>query len=103
MKYLLLPLAALLPACAAQVSHPTKSVAEMQVDIDFCTDEANRKNRLDAVAALYEAYDCLEAKGYQRGGGALGAKVEKTLGEKGPKERGPVPPCAVPCRRPAPK
>ena len=57
----------LLAACAAQVSHPTKSLAEQQVDIDQCTDAANRKYWMDPVAALLNAYDCLEAKGYKKG------------------------------------
>ncbi len=67
MKFRVLPLL-LLPlfACTAQVSHPTKSLAEQQVDIDQCTNDANRKYWMDPVAALLNAYDCLEAKGYRK-------------------------------------
>lgn len=94
-------LALLLPACAAQVTHPTKSVAEMQMDIDFCTEAANRKYWMDPIAALYNAYDCLEARGYQRSKGDLSTKVERAMGEdrdrRGPPDASK--PCTVPCRR----
>jgi hypothetical protein len=93
----------LLSGCAAQVSHPTKSAAEMRSDIDLCTDAANRKYWMDPVAALYNAYDCLEAKGYRRSNKDMAAQVEKALGERpaasgAPKE--PPTPCKVPCTRP---
>ena len=93
--------ALLLPACAAQVTHPTKSVAEMQTDIDFCTEAANRKYWMDPIAALYNAYDCLEAKGYQRGKGEFATKVERAMGEDRARRATPDPsrPCTVPCRR----
>ena len=103
MKLLLLsPLLLLAAACAAQVTHPTKSTAEMQADIDLCTDEANRKYWMDPVAALYNAYDCLEAKGYERDRRDFPAKVERALGEapaRRAKAAEPAKPCPVPCRR----
>lgn len=90
-----------MPGCTAQVTHPTKTVAEMQADIDLCTGHANRKYWMDPVAALYNAYDCLEAKGYQRDRNDLAAKVETALGEAPPRpqDRRPGEPCKVPCRR----
>lgn len=90
---LALPLA----ACTAQVSHPTKTLAEQQVDVDSCTKEANRKYWMDPVAALLNAYDCLEAKGYRKEKGGLEAKVERA--SKVERERRGLPPCPVPCRR----
>ena len=98
MKYPLLALLAL-PACAAQVSHPTKTTAQMQVDIDRCTDQANRKYWMDPIAALYNAYDCLEADGYQRGRSGFAAQVERSMGEAAAKPKGPAQPCVVPCKR----
>jgi hypothetical protein len=102
------PLLALLPlalaACTAQVTHPTKSVAEQQGDIDLCTREANHKYWMDPVAALLHAYDCLEAKGYQRVNKALQARVQKTVGPTAPRPTRPadapavVEPCRVPCK-----
>jgi len=102
------PLLALLPlalaACTAQVTHPTKSVAEQQGDIDLCTREANHKYWMDPVAALLHAYDCLEAKGYQRVNKALQARVQKTVGPTAPRPARPadappvVEPCRVPCK-----
>ncbi|MFN3389720.1 MAG: hypothetical protein ACK40O_12410 [Allosphingosinicella sp.] len=91
----------LVPGCAAQVTHPTKSVAEMQADIDLCTDQANRKYWMDPIAALYNAYDCLEAKGYERDRNDMAGKVEKALGEAPAREteRRKAEPCKVPCRR----
>ena len=99
---LLLALALALAGCTAQVSHPTKTLAEQQVDIERCTGAANEKYWMDPVAALYNAYDCLEAKGYQRSNKDLAAKVEKAAGEA--PERGKAPPaprapCPVPCKR----
>jgi hypothetical protein len=99
---LLLPF--LLAGCAAQVSHPSKSTAEMRADIDLCTDEANRKYWMDPIAALYNAYDCLEAKGYRRGKGDMAAQVERALGEaparrsEQEKKAQPAMPCKVPCK-----
>ncbi|HEX8126400.1 MAG TPA: hypothetical protein VF548_12535 [Allosphingosinicella sp.] len=100
----LLPYAApalLLAACTAQVSHPTKTLAEQQVDVDRCTREANHKYWMDPVAALLNAYDCLEAKGYRKERSGLEAQVERAAGEDRVrrKNRGePQKPCAVPCR-----
>ena len=91
-----------LAACTAKVSHPTKSLAEQQVDIDYCTQWANHKYWMDPIAALYNAYDCLEAKGYRRGQKDLAGQVEQALGE-GQRARQPRPPnqpCAVPCGKP---
>ena len=111
----LLPLLLLAGACTAQVTHPTKSLAEQQADIDLCTREANHKYWMDPIAALFHAYDCLEAKGYQRVNKALQAKVEQTVGPKAPPPPRPVgapapaatptpttpgtvQPCRVPCK-----
>jgi hypothetical protein len=94
-------LALLLAACTAQVSHPTKTLAEQQVDVDFCTREANHKYWMDPIAALLNAYDCLEAKGYKKVKRSLKAQVERAAGEDRVrrKNRGePQKPCAVPCR-----
>jgi hypothetical protein len=95
--------ALLLAGCQAKVSHPTKTLAEQQVEIKQCTDTANDKYWMDPIAALYNAYDCLEAKGYQRGDAAVAAKVKKAVAEgprtdptKRPVEPGK--PCRVPCR-----
>lgn len=91
-----------LAACTAQVSHPTKSLSEQQVDVDFCTREANRKYWMDPVAALLNAYDCLEAKGYRKEKSGLKDQVERSAGEDRDRRRDrgePQKPCAVPCRR----
>ena len=88
--------------CTAQVSHPTKTLAEQQVDVDVCTREANRKYWMDPIAALLNAYDCLEAKGYKKEKSGLKAQVERSAGEDRVrrKNRGePQKPCAVPCRK----
>ncbi len=100
---LVLPLVLLtvLPACTASVYHPTKTAAEMQTDVDSCTSEANRRYWMDPVAALYNAYDCLEARGYQRDEGDFATRVERALGERGAAPRAPAAPpapCRVPCR-----
>jgi hypothetical protein len=86
-----------LPACAAHVTHPTKTTAEMQVDIDLCTREANHRYWMDPIAALYNAYDCLEAKGYQRDGAELTTKVDEAMGGKAARAKEPARPCRVPC------
>ena len=98
----LLFLLAFLPlaGCAAQVTHPTKTSAEMQADIDMCTNQANRDYWMDPVAAMYHAYDCLDAKGYQRDSKHFSTQVEKALGEGSRTNKpppGPAKPCAVPC------
>jgi len=100
MKLPLWPLPVLLSACAAQVSHPTKSEPEMRADIKLCTDHANHRFWMDPLAALYNAYDCLEAKGYQRGHTGLARQVEQALGERRTGPPAPVQPCRVPCRAP---
>ena len=99
MKPLLSLLLVLLAGCATQVSHPTKSEPEMRADIQLCTREANHKYWMDPVAALYNAYDCLEAKGYQREHGDLAGKVEKAMGDSRPEPKGPAKACRVPCPR----
>jgi hypothetical protein len=99
----LILLPASLAACTAQVSHPTKSLAEQQTDIDHCTREANHKYWMDPVAALLRAYDCLEVKGYRKEKSGFKAQVKSALdldrsrGRRDPGE--PAKPCAVPCRR----
>jgi hypothetical protein len=95
-------LALLLAACTAQVSHPTKTLAEQQVDIDFCTREANHKYWMDPVAALLNAYDCLEAKGYRKEKSGFKAQVERAASADRVRRRDPsdpTRPCTVPCRR----
>ena len=101
MKSLLIALPCLiLAACAAQVSHPTKSEPEMRADIKQCTDWANHKYWMDPIAALYNAYDCLEAKGYRRDRKGLSTEVERAMGEgrPTPAPKAPPAPCKVPCR-----
>ncbi|HEX8191320.1 MAG TPA: hypothetical protein VF552_00325, partial [Allosphingosinicella sp.] len=83
-----LPLAAAaavaVQACTASVYHPTKSAGEMQADVNLCTRESNRRYWMDPIAALYNAYDCLEAKGYSRSRRDFAAQVETALGEGRP-------------------
>jgi hypothetical protein len=91
-----------LVACTAQVSHPTKTLAEQQVDVDFCTREANHKYWMDPVAALLNAYDCLEAKGYRKEKSGFEAQVERAARDDRVRRRNPddpTRPCAVPCRK----
>jgi outer membrane biogenesis lipoprotein LolB len=98
MKTLLPALSLILAACTAQVTHPTKTIAEQKVDIDYCTQWANHKYWLDPVAALLNAYDCLEARGYKRTNQAVAQKVESAVkGADRPSSR-PSQPCRVPCR-----
>ena len=89
-----------LAGCATEVSHPTKSEAEMQADIKGCTDWANRKYWMDPLAALLNAYDCLEARGYRRGQSGLKEDVQRTMNEDRVKNDKPVLPCRVPCKDP---
>ena len=91
--------ALLLGGCTARVSHPTKTLAEQQVDIEACSDSANHKYWMDPVAALLNAYDCLEAKGYRRGNAAVASQVQKAVKDRRPTEQGGPPrqPCRVPC------
>jgi hypothetical protein len=91
-----------LAGCTAQVSHPTKTLAEQQVDVDACTREANHKYWMDPIAALLNAYDCLEAKGYRKEKSGLREQVERSAGEDRVRRRDrgePQKPCAVPCRK----
>jgi hypothetical protein len=98
MKLLLPPLLALcLAGCTAQVTNPHKSLAEQQADIDLCTRQANHKYWMDPIAALYHAYDCLEAKGYQRSDKDFATQVERAVGERPAAPRPPAQPCRVPC------
>jgi hypothetical protein len=95
-------LAMSLTACTAQVSHPTKTLAEQQVDVDFCTRHANHKYWMDPVAALLNAYDCLEAKGYRKEKSGFKAQVEQAAGADRIRRRDrgdPQKPCTIPCRR----
>lgn len=92
-------LAIALAACTAQVSHPTKTLAEQQVDVELCTRDSNRKYWMDPIAALLNAYDCLESKGYRKE--RLKDQVERAAGEDRVRRRNrgePQKPCAVPCR-----
>ena len=94
-----LPILALLAGCATEVYHPGKTQLEMKADVDLCSDEASRKHWLDPLLALYEAYDCLEAKGYSRTENPLARQVQKAAAEpRKPKRAEPVQPCRVPCR-----
>jgi hypothetical protein len=87
----------LLAACTASVTHPSKTLAEQQVDIDYCTAEANHKYWMDPIAALLHAYDCLEAKGYQRTNSHVSAQVESAVRGKDRPAVRPAQPCRVPC------
>ena len=94
--------ALLLAACTAQVSHPTKTLAEQQVDVDYCTEWANDKYWMDPVAALLNAYDCLEARGYRKEKSGLEARVERAVSADRVRRRDPddpTRPCAIPCRK----
>ena len=101
MKFAFAP-ALLLGACTAQVSHPTKTLAEQQVDVDFCTREANHKYWMDPVAALLNAYDCLEAKGYRKEKSGFKEQVQRAASDDRVRRRDPsdpTRPCTIPCRR----
>ncbi len=98
MKLAIAALPLLLSACATAVSHPTRSQEQMRVDIARCTDEAERRHPLDAVAALYTAYDCLEAMGYQRQQSGLQRLVEGDASERARRQPVTGRPCQVPCR-----
>jgi hypothetical protein len=90
-----------LAGCAAQVQHPTKTLAEQQVDIDQCTDAANDKYWMDPIAALYNAYDCLEARGFKRGNKDVAARVERAVKDRPARPPAqPQAPCRVPCGTP---
>jgi hypothetical protein len=95
-------LALTLAACTAHVSHPTKTMAEQQADVDLCTKAANHKYWMDPIAALLNAYDCLEAKGYRKEKSGLKEQVERSAGHdrERRRERGePQKPCSIPCRK----
>ena len=98
-----LPVALLLAGCATKVQHTSKSPAEMRADVRFCKSEATRRYSLDPVAALYHAYGCLDAKGYERGSAFALPEVGRALSGSpaAPTEPAgqPVKPCAVPCRK----
>ncbi len=97
---ILLPLALIYACAPARVIHPTKTTAQMQADIALCTREANNTYWMDPIAAMYNAYDCLEAKGYQRDSTHISSQVERALGEAKKKPpTGPAKPCAIPCRK----
>jgi hypothetical protein len=53
---------------------------------------------MDPIAALLNAYDCLEAKGYSRKNKDFARQVEKSAGETRGAPRGPALPCRVPCK-----
>ena len=57
-----------LGACTAQVTNPTKTLAEQQADIHFCTSQASHKYWMDPIAALYQC-----GSGTHPGGGVTGA------------------------------
>ena len=90
-----------LAACATQVTHPTKTMAEQQADVDQCTKWANTKYWMDPIAALLNAYDCLEAKGYKKGKSGFEDQVKRSASEDRTNRTGPDPtkPCTIPCRR----
>jgi hypothetical protein len=105
MRLYLLPFLFAASGCAVTVYHPEKTEAEMQVDIKRCTDEANRKHFIDPVAALYEAYDCMEKMGYVREQPDVSKGVEKAMRRDAtvqPQQPKPPPakaqPCRVPCK-----
>jgi hypothetical protein len=87
-----------LAACTAQVSNPNKTLAEQQADIQLCSKQASHKYWMDPIAALYHAYDCLEAKGYKRSYHDLAAQVEHAVGERPEAPKAPAQPCRIPCR-----
>ena len=91
-------------ACTTQVYHPAKTEPEMRADIKLCSDEAHRKHWLDSVAALYHAYDCLDAKGYTRAQAIAGSKtapVRAPAPAPAVVKTAPVEACRVPCSDPA--
>lgn len=92
--------ALVLAACATEVSHPSKSLAEQQVDIDHCTGWANDKYWMDPIAALLNAYDCLEGRGYRKGKSGFEDQVKRSAADDRVRRTGsdPTKPCAVPCR-----
>jgi hypothetical protein len=99
MRVLLFALIPLSAACSTKVYNPALTAAQQEADIALCSDQANRRFWMDPIAALYNAYDCLEAKGYRREQPALAAQLEQALGGGSrPKPAAPAAPCKVPCR-----
>lgn len=96
----ILPTALLLLAagCATNVTHPERSDAQMRADVASCSNQANERYQLDPVAALYNAYDCLEGMGYQRNRTGLEAFVEENFAGRRRAARPGVRVCQVPCR-----
>lgn len=93
-----LALPALLASCATSVYHPLKSDLEMQADVNLCTTAANKKYWMDPVAALLNAYDCLEAQGYSRKNKAFARQVEKSASGTESDNPSSATPCKVPCK-----
>ena len=89
---------ALLGACTTTVTHPSKSEPEMRADIDLCTESATTKFWYDAVTALYDAYHCLEEKGYKRTAQGWSEEVQRSMGSKRDAAPARNQPCVVPCR-----
>jgi hypothetical protein len=88
----------LLIGCATAVYHPQKTEGEMQADVNLCTAAANQKYWMDPIAALLNAYDCLEAKGYSRKNKDFARQVEKSARKTKRGSPSPVLPCRVPCK-----
>ncbi len=101
MKLALCALVLLLAGCTATVWHPDRTREQMEADIARCTDEADRRYSLDAVAAMLDAFSCLEEMGYRRQHSGLAARVEEDLKQRprpAPSAPPPGAPCQVPCR-----
>jgi len=98
MRSLLLALLLIAGGCTTKVYNPNKTAAQQRADIAICSDQASRRFWMDSIAALYNAYDCLEAKGYTREQPALATELERAFGGAPPKKPEPVLPCKVPCR-----
>ena len=101
MRLLLFVLPLLVAGCATRVYNPNKTAQQQAADIELCSDYANGRFWMDSIAALYDAYDCLEAKGYTREQKGLAADLERALGGGPRKKPGPVKACVVPCRGPS--
>ena len=98
-----------LAACVTEVSHPTKTKAEMQADIDRCIDQAVEGRpaglSIDPLGELEDTYVCLEKLGYSRGK-ATRDEVATRTAQRPPRrvepegEAKPAEPCRVPCNKP---
>jgi hypothetical protein len=64
-KLLCVPIFAL-AGCAIQMTHPTRTRAEQEHDIQVCDDQGYYSSPNDPLLAYQLTYDCLEAKGYKR-------------------------------------